>query len=150
MESHRHHGEAGTTLLEMLIAVGLMLVLTAIAVPNFRQLDAPWALRSAAFQVAADLNGARLGAISHDVRYRVRFDTASNTYAVERETAPNNFVADRGAQMLPSGTSLGAVLQNPIFDTRGMLTVPVVVPLNGAGGRTRTVTINVLGKTTIS
>jgi hypothetical protein len=150
MRSNRHRRDAGTTLLEVLTASSLMVVLAAIAVPNFRALGAPWVLRSAAFQLSADLQGARLAAISRNVRYRVRFDTAANSYTVERETVPNTFVADRGVQKLPGGTSIGSVAVNPIFDTRGMLAAPVTVPVMATGGRSKTVTVNVLGKATIS
>jgi hypothetical protein len=39
---------------------------------------------------------------------------------------------------------------NPIFDTRGMLAANTSVPVTVTGAGTKTVTINVLGRTTIN
>ena len=92
----------------------------------------------------------RMRAIARNVRYRMTFNTTTNRYTVERESAPGTFVAEGGAQPLPSGVRFGTVTSTPIFDTRGMLAAQVSVPIQATGHPTKTITINVLGTTTIS
>ena len=90
-------------------------------------------------------------AIARNARYRVAFDATARVYRVERETTPNTFVAEGGVQTLPAGTTLTpADPANPVFDTRGMLGADVSVSVSMPGSGTRTVTVNVLGQTTIS
>ncbi len=144
------HRSRGATLLEVLTVTALSALVMAVAVPNLRTLAGPWTLRSAATQVAADLQGARLRAIAQNVRFRVAFDEATDTYRLERETLPNTFVADGAVQPLPAGATLGTVNPgDPVFDTRGMLAATVTIPVSVAGTGTQTVTTNVLGETTI-
>lgn len=141
----------GTSLIEALTAVALASVLTAIAVPNLRRMSLPWAVRTATRQLATDLTMARLRAIATNTRYRVNFDLANARYTLERETQPNVFVAAAAPQLLPSGVTLGTLSPgNPIFDTRGMLTATFSVPVQSTCTLTHTVTMNVLGQTTVS
>jgi hypothetical protein len=106
--------------------------------------------RHAGCAITTDLQGARQRAIARNVRYRVNFDVAHATYTIEREQA-GAWVTDSAPQPLPNGVTLGTVSpSNPIFDTRGMVAAQVTVPVTVTGSGTRTVTVNVLGKTTIS
>ena len=150
MASRRHRKSRGTTLLDVVIASGIMLVLLAVGVPNLSRLRSPYALAGATRQIAADLQATRLRAIARNVSYRVNFDVAHGSYTIERSQA-GSWVADSAPQPLPSGAQLGTVSPgNPVFDTRGMLAAQVTVPITVSGSGSRTVTVNVLGKTTIS
>ena len=150
MASRRHRKSRGTTLLDVVIASGIMLVLLAVGVPNLSRLRSPYALAGATRQIAADLQATRLRAIARNVSYRVNFDVAHGSYTIERSQA-GSWVADSAPQPLPSGAQLGTVSPgNPVFDTRGMLAAQVTVPVTVSGSGSRTVTVNVLGKTTIS
>ena len=120
------------------------------AVPNLRAMSAPWALSGATTQIVADLQVARQRAIARNARYRITF-TAPRSYVLEIETSPNTFVADTAVQKLPAAATLGTVNPGmPIFDTRGMLGATVTLSLTVPNAGTRTVTINVLRKTTVS
>ena len=150
MASRHHRKSRGTTLLDVVIASGIMLVLLAVGVPNLSRLRSPYALAGATRQIAADLQATRLRAIARNVSYRVNFDVAHGSYTIERSQA-GSWVADSAPQPLPSGAQLGTVSPgNPVFDTRGMLPAQVTVPITVSGSGSRTVTVNVLGKTTIS
>lgn len=139
----------GFTLLEMLIATGILAMVLAIGVPNLVTMRGPYALKSASQQVAADLQLARQRAIAQNTRYRVTFSAGS--YVLERETSSNSWVQDSGVQKVPPGATIGGASPgNPVFDSRGMLAGDVTVPITVDGIGTRTVTINVLGRTTIS
>jgi Tfp pilus assembly protein FimT len=146
----RMRANGGFTLFEALVATSISLIVLAIGLPNLARLRAPYALSSATRQIAADLQAARQRAIARNVRYRVTFNGVSESYTIEREQG-GAFVADSAPQPLPAGAQLGAVTPgNPVFDTRGMLAADVTVPVTVTGSGTRTVTINVLGKTTIN
>jgi Tfp pilus assembly protein FimT len=141
----------GATLLEVLTVTAITVTLLAIGVPQMTKLRAPYVLASASRQIATDLQAARLRAIARNTRYRVNFNSAAKTYTLESESSPNTFVAEGGAQTLPRGATVTAPSPgNPIFDTRGMLGSDVTVSVSVAGSGTRTVTVNVLGRTTIS
>jgi type II secretory pathway pseudopilin PulG len=151
MAARRHRACRGTSLLELLTATGIMVTLLAIGVPQMTRLRAPYAISAASRQIAADLQVARQRAIARNARYRVSFDASAKTYTLERESSSNVFVADGAAQKLAAGVSIGGPSPgNPIFDTRGMLAADVSVTVSLGGAHSRTVTVNVLGRTTIS
>jgi Tfp pilus assembly protein FimT len=151
MAARRRSRSRGASLLEVLTATAIGLTLLGIGIPRLSQMRAPYALAAASRQVATDLQSARLRAIARNARYRVRFDASAKTYVFERETTVNTFVADGATQKLPAGVSLTAPSPaNPIFDTRGMLPADVTVSVSVPGAGTRTVTVNVLGRTTVS
>ena len=123
-------------------------ILYAIAVPNLQAMRAPYALEGTAYQVAAHVDMARQRAISRNARFRVVF--TSSSYHLEQETTPGNFVVATGTFTPPHGVVLGTPTPgNPTFNTRGMLAANVSLPLSVDGGGTKTVTINVLGRSKI-
>lgn len=142
--------ERGTTLLEALIVCSLVALITAIAVPTSRSLRAPFAVRSATRQVEADLQTARMRAITRSARYRLAFNNAGTGYLVQRETSTNTFATEGGLQRLPSGVTLNGVTGTALFDTRGMTAAGASISLRADGAHTKTVTLNVLGQTTIN
>ena len=142
-------GNRGASLLEVLTASAIMATVLGVGVPRVVMLRAPYALSGAAHQIVGDIELARQRAIARNKRFRVNF--SSGSYVLEREEAPNSFVADGATQMLPHGAMFGTVSPgNPVFDTRGMLTANTTVPVTVTGAGTKTVTINVLGRTTIN
>jgi Tfp pilus assembly protein FimT len=141
----------GATLLEVLTATAILAIVLAVGVPNLVALRAPYAVSGAAQQIVSDLHLARQRAIARNSRYQVNFDTSANTYTLRRETTSNTFVVDGGVQKLPNGVHISAVSPgNPIFDSRGLLAANLSLTLTMAGARTRTVTTNVLGRSTIN
>jgi len=139
----------GFTLLEMVVAMAVFAIIYAIAVPNLQAMRAPYALEGTAYEVAAYVDMARQRAISRNARHRVVI--TSSGYHLERETTPNTFVVASGTFAPPHGVVLGTPTPgNPTFNTRGMLAANVTLPLSVTGGGTKTVTINVLGRSKIN
>ena len=150
MPQRRPRGTRGVSLLEILIATAIFASLLGIGLPRLSRLRAPYALSGATRQLQAALQAARMRAIARNVRFRVNFNTSAQTYTLQREVG-GSFVDDSAPQRLPAGAVIGTVTpNNPTFDTRGMLTAQVTVPVTVASSGTRTVTVNVLGKTTIN
>jgi Tfp pilus assembly protein FimT len=151
MAGRARRRQRGASLLEALTATAILATVMGLGIPNLISMRDPYVISSAAQQIAADLQLARQRAIARNTRYQVKFDTTAATYTLERETTANSFVVDGGVQKLPRGVALGSVTPgDPIFDTRGMLATGVSIALTTAGGRARTVTANVLGRTAIN
>lgn len=146
----------GFTLIDTLTGIAVGALLLSLAVPNLRVLGRPWRMDAGTRQVASEIGAARMRSISRNQRHRIRFPTvanptqARNSYIIERETAPGTFVGEGGVRTLPTGMSFGTIAVNPVFDTRGMLTATVTIPILQQGSTPKTVTVNVLGQTTIS
>ncbi|MEO2167028.1 MAG: GspH/FimT family pseudopilin [bacterium] len=62
----------GFTLFELLVAIGLLAILAALAAPGFRTLAGGWQLRAAALRVAGTLTQARAGALRGSESWSVR------------------------------------------------------------------------------
>ena len=70
-------GEKGFTLVELIIAIAIMIIMAAIAVPNFQSTMARMRLNGAARQVMTDLMAARMRAVTLNARVKVAFPTIS-------------------------------------------------------------------------
>jgi len=156
MRTSERSRSQGFSLLDALTGIAVGALLLGLAVPNLRTLGRPWSMDAGTRQVAAEIGAARMRSISRNQRHRIRFPTtanptqARNAYVIERETTPGTFVEEGGLHTLPTGMSFGTIAVNPVFDTRGMLPATVTIPILQQGSSPRTVTVNVLGQTTIS
>jgi prepilin-type N-terminal cleavage/methylation domain-containing protein len=149
MLRHRRsrHAQRGFTFIELLVTMTIFSIVCAMAVPNFRQLGAPYAVRQAASQVAADFQATRMRAIARNTSYRFTYNSSTKTYQMQRLQG-GSWVTERSST-LPQGVEVGSVGTPPVINSRGMLAANVSIPLS-ANGHTKTVTVNVLGQTTIS
>lgn len=82
---------AGFTLIEMMVALAIGGILTAIAVPNFSQMREGYRLRSAAYQVFAVLQRARSEAVKKNNNYEFLV-TSSTTYRVHDDLDSNGAI----------------------------------------------------------
>ena len=81
---------AAFTLVELLIAVGLLAIISAVSLPTFTGTIRGYRLRSAAWQIAGDLRLARAKAVSVNRRHRVCFSNCggpvpADGYLIQRE-----------------------------------------------------------------
>src|SRR5215468_10472521 len=75
----------GFTLLELLIAIGLIAVLTGAALIGYQRALAGWRLNAAARQVVMDLKLTRARALLDGATHRLHFTVPGTTYQHERQ-----------------------------------------------------------------
>ncbi len=77
--------QQGVTLVELMVVLGCLAILAAIAVPTWISSARPaYRLKNAAHQVITDVRYARMRAIATNREYRLRFDPSSDSYRMER------------------------------------------------------------------
>ena len=96
----------GFSLVELMVVVGIALVVMAIAIPNIMTAISDYRLRSAASNLAALFQSARMKAIHDNRYYAVRYATVSGAKIAFVDVNNNNTFdnAEPNVQM-PSGTS---------------------------------------------
>jgi len=84
--------QGGFSLAELMVAIAIGGIMTALAVPNFSQMREGYRLRGATHQVFTVLQRARIAAVKENHRYR--FSVAGSTYTVHSDANNNNQVND--------------------------------------------------------
>src|SRR4051812_12693298 len=84
--------QAGFSLTELMVAIAVGGIMTALAAPNFSQMGEGYRLRGATHQVFMALQRARIAAVKENDRYR--FSVAGSTYTVHSDANNNNEVDD--------------------------------------------------------
>lgn len=97
----QNRSEAGATLIELLVVIGLVALVTALAVPSIRGSAAGLTLRAVAHQIAADMRTARAAAQRSNVEQQVEIDVARYQYQAEGGT---------GTHRLPSSLAVTVVV----------------------------------------
>lgn len=123
--------QAGLTLVELLIVLGLIVCLVAIASPNMGRISSGYRLRGAAREVATDLQYARLLAVKENKSFRVDFFPQS--YQVVRNS--DEFVAkSRNFSSDYPGITLSGSTVN--FNSRGNSNTHSITVSNPTGSKT--------------
>ncbi|RMF85143.1 MAG: prepilin-type N-terminal cleavage/methylation domain-containing protein [Nitrospinota bacterium] len=138
-------GERAFTLIELLI-VGMILALMALlALPNFTHWLFMTRMHSTAREIAADLQTARIKAITQNTAFRVRFDPQTETYQMEKRVAGQwKTVGD--PKTLPAGVDLVQVTRQPIFQPIGTAPGGTTVTLHGAQGGIKKIKVSFAGR----
>lgn len=82
------HGEAGFTLIEVLVALTILVAALAIAVPSLGRAREGLALRSAAYDLAASLRMVRTNAVGTNAEQGLTIDLARRLYWSEGAVPP--------------------------------------------------------------
>lgn len=147
--------ETGFTLIELMIVVGLIGILSTVAVYSWQGYRNNNNLRTAARDIATDISNLKLRAVSEGVNYRITFSTASNNYLIERGTsagAPYTTVQTKSPTAFGTGSGLSIYSANfaggpqVLFYTRGTIS-PGTVILRNSKGSQATITTNITGRT---
>jgi prepilin-type N-terminal cleavage/methylation domain-containing protein len=137
----------GLTVLELLVVIGVLAVVLALAATNLFGFRRQLTLEDAVNTFAQDLQTCRTNALSWGDNCRIRI-TGSQTYVMERRMGAGSYSVVL-TQSLPSGTSFanvstGAWLE---FDPRTLLSTSPGFPSTGGGVVAPEVRITNGGKT---
>ena len=116
--------QKGFTLIELIIVMGIMGILATIAVPTFQNYIRNQNLKTAARGITSDFFATREKALSENVRYRITFDQAGNSYTIARGTAAGAPYVDQQTKLMTSYASYIKVDADQVvyFQTRGTVT----------------------------
>ncbi len=151
----------GFSLIELIVVIGLLAVIAAIAGLNLRNYTLNRNLKTAARNIVADFSLCKARAMSENVAYQIIFNVAGGDYTIQ----PTN-VTKRPLSLSEGGSDIRIVSagfgpaqsQTVVFDTRGMVTplgnpapnVDGVVLANNSRNSTATITVNAMGRTYVT
>jgi len=141
--------KSGFTIMELMVVIGIIAVLAAIAVPSFIGWLPARRLEAAAIDVNTAIRVARLSAVKKNTSAILQFDVNDEGYVI---TAAGRSVK-RGT--MPAGVDLKDVLLSNqstpapggliMFDSRGFPAPPVDIVVQNTSGATRTIQVNLTG-----
>ena len=146
----------GFSLVELMIVIGLIGILSVVALFAWQGFRDNANLRTAARDVATDIAATKQRAVSEGVQYRITFSTAANNYIIEQGTAAGApYVTLQTKTPTTHGTGSGLSINSANFGflgqelrliPRGTLSAGTVILRNSKGSQA-TITINVTGRT---
>jgi len=114
----------GFTIVELVVALTILIVLAAIAIPNVQGVLDSYRLQSATSLVASKLGEARIQALKRNRETWLHLDSASGLVQVQT-TAPGGKIVDVGpAGLLPQGVRFVSPAPTLAFDSVGRPTNP--------------------------
>ncbi len=147
--------QRGFSLVELVVAVTVILILTAIAIPNINQTMESYRLETSASAIVGKLMDARINAIKRNRPAWLAINLAAGSSQVQiANPAPPPPAANLGTlELLPRGM----VFMNPptpaqiTFDSLGRIAAPQTVRLQVVrSGQQKTITVSPTGKVTVN
>jgi type II secretory pathway pseudopilin PulG len=154
--------ESGMSIVDLLVALAVMSVIAAVAVPNIQAAGDGYELVTAGFDVAAKLGEARTNALKRNRQTWVLITAATQTLQLQMvDAGTGNPVDIGGPEFLPRRVEVlipgGAATQQILFDAMGRPVDGVGIVLQQAvqirhirSTQTRTVTAGTTGRITVN
>jgi len=144
----------GFTLVELLVTIGLIAIIGAIAIPSYFGYSLNTNLKAAARNIQADFLDLKERAIAENTMYQITFDQSGNTYTIQKGTetgAPYTPIEVRtlsafGGDVGIFNAVFGGGIPTITFEGRGIATTGKVV-LTNSRGSTATIAASVSGRT---
>ena len=147
--AHAYHTTCGFSFAELLTATSIAAILMALAAPQLPVFWAQFQLGNSARQVAITLQRARMRAVGENVFYRVVF-ASDGAYVLQSSADGSSFANAELPLALPDGIGFVGSLPQPTFNRLGTLSSEGRVTVVNSLGQVKTVTVNILGRISIS
>jgi prepilin-type N-terminal cleavage/methylation domain-containing protein len=126
--------QKGFTLIELIIVIGMIGIMMAVAIPEFRDWRVRARYNDAAQSVAAALREARTKALSRNVQHRVEFDMANRQYRITQGSRAINSPDADFTTVVQNWTVLSPeVLLRGAADCSVDTTLEITFSANGTG-----------------
>jgi type IV fimbrial biogenesis protein FimT len=120
----KHIGQKGFSLIEVLISLGILVILAAIAIPQMRGIIENYRLNGAARVVWSDMQNAKMTAIRENERIRVDFYPTS--YNFVRIGTINEVIFTRNLANDYPGVTINSSRENITFNSRGTVNATTI------------------------
>ncbi len=139
----KNQSQSGFTVVELLTVIGIMMIITAIATPSFYYWLPTYRLSAGARQVSADLQLARMKAISQNTSYWLNFIN-DRQYQLEKVAG----TAESGPFTLPDGIEVtnATPFNTSVFQSRGTSSGAQTITLTNDDNKTLVVCIKTVGR----
>ena len=104
-------GENGVTLIELAVVMSIIAFMGVCLAPAIGEWLDNFRIRQAARDIAANLQFAKIKAISSRMEYRMRFDLATEEYLLEKNNG--NWTQEGSMFHVPRGVDIASVTYNP-------------------------------------
>jgi len=138
---------SGFTLIELIIAIAIVGIISAIAVPLLQNFLPIYRLNAATGALVSDLQYAKMKAVSQKRNIKVLFNIENNSYKMQyKDHGIWTDLAGASARSLSNaGVCLAAANNNPVFSARGMVSPTATVQIRNSNG-TREIKISLCGR----
>lgn len=137
----------GFTLIEVLIAIAIVGIISAVAVPVLQNLLPIYRLNSAAGALVSDLQYAKMKAVSQKRNIKVLFNIENNSYKMQYKDHSiwTDLTGASERNLSNAGICLAAASNNPVFSARGMVSPTATVQIRNSNG-TREIKVSLCGR----
>lgn len=132
--------EAGFTIIEMLVTLGLMALLSTIAISNYKELENPVA--DASYQVSRFIRLARSRAISQTIAIVIEPSSTTEIVAFSSDACDGDLTEINDLSMIfPDGARLSNTEWSTCFNQRGLSDTNLIFQIQDEGGKSRSIEI---------
>jgi len=140
--------EGGFSLIELMVVIGIMAIILAVALPIYNQWRQSTALSTASQTLMAHLKQARVMAVSNNRQVSVTF--TANSYTVDSAGSnPQQYLLSDYAKGLTLSTTFASntlnFFSNGVSDTSSNKDT---VTITNSSGASKTITVNIVGQVT--
>jgi prepilin-type N-terminal cleavage/methylation domain-containing protein len=151
----KYKDDKGYSLVEVLVVIGIIMVVAAIAMPIFQAYAINRNLRSAARDIIGDIFSCKERTIAENRQYRISFNVGANNYTIDRCNTTGSSCAAYTVIQTKTPTAFGSDISitNAAFGNNSTISFQIRgtsesgnVVLTNSRGSTARITTNITGR----